>query len=187
MVTKSKSQTQREVTLWGKEKTTYRPIPKSFKTSKSSTIRFTLNGLKTEIQCIPGRTVLDIIRDQSGQKGTKEGCGEGECGACTIFMDGIAVLACLIPAERAEGTKIETIEYLSVDNKMSDMQSAFVEESAVQCGFCTPGFVMSATKLLEEIPDPSENEIKIAISGNLCRCTGYYKIIQAIEHAAEMS
>ena len=160
MVNRHKFQTQREVTLWGKEKNTYKPISKSFKTSKSSTIGFTLNDLKTEVKCIPGRTVLDIIRDQSGQKGTKEGCGEGECGACTVFMDGIAVLACLIPAERAEGTKIETVEYLSVDNKMSNIQRAFVEENAVQCGFCTPGFVMSATKLVEEIPDPSENEIK---------------------------
>jgi aerobic-type carbon monoxide dehydrogenase small subunit (CoxS/CutS family) len=102
-------------------------------------------------------------------------------------MDGVAVLACLIPAQRAEGTIIETIEYLSTNDKLNKMQNAFVEENAVQCGFCTPGFIMSATKLLEEIADPSEDEIKTAISGNLCRCTGYYKILKAIEKAAEMS
>jgi len=177
----------KEVTLWGKEQSTFRPISKSIITKESSKIKFTLNGRITEINWIPGRTLLDVIRDQSGNKGSKEGCGEGECGACTIFMDGIAVLACLIPGQRAEGTTIETIEYLSNGNEISKMQKAFVEENAIQCGFCTPGFIMSATKLLEEIPDPIEEEIKTAISGNLCRCTGYYKILKAIERAAEMS
>jgi xanthine dehydrogenase iron-sulfur cluster and FAD-binding subunit A len=186
--TKNVDQTQlREVTLWGKESSTFHPITTSHITSESSKIKFKLNGHFTEIDCIPGRTVLDVIRDQTGNKGSKEGCGEGECGACTIFMDGIAVLACLIPAQRAEGTTIETIEFLSSGNRISNLQESFIEENAVQCGFCTPGFIMSATKLLEEITNPNEVEIKTAISGNLCRCTGYYKIIKAIERAAEMS
>lgn len=178
---------RREVTLWGKQTTAFTPLLKSVVNNASSKIEFSLNGQIIEIECIPGRSLLDVIRDQTNNKGSKEGCGEGECGACTVFMDGIAVLACLIPAQRAEGTKIETIEYLSTENNISQIQKAFIEENAVQCGFCTPGFIMSATKLLEEINDPSEDEIKTAISGNLCRCTGYYKIINAIERAAEKS
>lgn len=183
----SGSENPRDVTLWGKQKNPYKPIEKTAYSNPGSLVEFTLNGKPASVVCVPGRTALDAIRDQDGHTGSKEGCGEGECGACTIFMDGIAVLACLIPVQRLAGTRIETIESLSNGREINPVQKAFIEENAVQCGFCTPGFIMSATKLIEEVKNPNGEEIKIAISGNLCRCTGYYKIIRAIEKAAEMS
>jgi carbon-monoxide dehydrogenase medium subunit len=176
----------RDVTLWGSNSKSYVPVSESSKLEKGSIINVVLNGKKTSIQCYPGMSLLDAIRDQSGYTGSKEGCGEGECGSCTVYMDGLAVLACLIPVQRAADAKVETIESLSVGDKLNNLQQQFVEENAIQCGFCTPGFVMSANKLLDEIKKPTEDEIKIAISGNLCRCTGYYKIIKAIEKAAEL-
>ncbi len=176
----------RNVTLWGKTLSSYKPLDRLTTTGKSSKIIYVLNGETTEVDYIAGQTVLDIIRNTGIFTGSKEGCGEGECGACTVFMDGIAVLACLIPAPRAQGTTIETIEFLSKDG-LNKIQKAFIEEGAVQCGYCTPGFVMSATKLLEELLKPTEEEIKQGISGNLCRCTGYYKIVTAIQKAAETS
>jgi carbon-monoxide dehydrogenase medium subunit len=178
---------QREVTLWGNQKSTYKPLLNLLSTKTNEKISFDLNGQKRESLAITGQSLLDVIREQLGLTGTKEGCGEGECGACTVFMDGIAVLACLIPAQRAENSVIETIEYLSSGNEVNKVQKAFIEENAVQCGYCTPGFIMSGTKLIEEITDPTIEEIKTAISGNLCRCTGYYKIVDAIQKAAEMS
>jgi carbon-monoxide dehydrogenase small subunit len=134
----------------------------------------------------PSMTLLDFLREELGLKGTKKGCDSGQCGACTILMDGKTMNACLVLAIQADGKEIMTIEGLSSGGRLHPLQEAFVEEGAVQCGFCVPGMILSAKALLDEKKDPSEEEIREALSGNLCRCTGYVKIIKAVQKAAAL-
>ena len=148
-------------------------------------IKLTVNGREREVETTPSTRLLDLIRDDLHLTGTKEGCGKGECGACTVIMNGKLVASCLVLAPQADGAVITTIEGVGDDKCLDPVQEAFIETGAVQCGFCTPGMILAAKKLLEENSHPTEEEIKRGISGNLCRCTGYQKIIDAIELAAD--
>lgn len=152
-----------------------------------NTICTTINGEKFTIPDSYSETLLKMVRDRVGLTGTKAGCEEGECGACTLFLDGKAVVSCLIPAPRAHNARIQTIEGIQENGVLHPVQQAFIDHAAVQCGYCTPGFVMSAVKLLQENPRPDRETIQYGIAGNLCRCTGYYKIIDAIEAACSKS
>lgn len=154
---------------------------------KKMTINFILNGEEIEHETLPNRTLLKMLREDFDLTGAKEGCGAGECGACTVIMDGLAVNACLVLAPEVEGSIVETIECLSDGTHLDPLQQAFIDNAALQCGYCTPGMIMTAKALLEENPDPTYEEIKEGISGNLCRCTGYKKIIQAIQSAADQN
>jgi carbon-monoxide dehydrogenase small subunit len=146
------------------------------------TIHFTLNGELTEVEIEPHLTLLQVLRDKLELTGTKEGCGMGECGACTILMNGKTVNSCIIPALEAEGKEVLTIEGLTdAQGNLHPVQKAFIEHGAIKCGFCTPGMVLSAKALLDENAKPTEEEIRTGIAGNLCRCTGYLQIIEAIK------
>ncbi|RLB33813.1 MAG: (2Fe-2S)-binding protein [Deltaproteobacteria bacterium] len=143
-------------------------------------INVTINGVEYELGVKPNLTLLDLLRYEVGLTGTKKGCETGECGACTVILDGKPVTSCLVLAVQAKGKKILTIEGLEKDGNLHPIQQAFVDKGAIQCGFCTSGMILSAKHLLEQNPSPSEAEIRKSISGNLCRCTGYQKIVQAI-------
>jgi len=147
-------------------------------------LRFRLNGHPAEVPCEPARILLDLLREDLGLTGTKRGCDLGTCGCCTVLVDGRPTLSCLTLARLVEGLSVDTIEGVSPPQGLSPLQRAFVDLGATQCGFCTPGFVMTATALLARHPHPDRTEIERAIAGNLCRCTGYTKNVEAIEAAS---
>jgi carbon-monoxide dehydrogenase small subunit len=146
-----------------------------------------INGTEQEFLCAPRQTLLEVLRDVLGLTGTKEGCSNGNCGACTVLLDGRPVDTCLVLAVEAAGCRIDTIEGLAVPDRLHPLQQAFLENAALQCGICTPGFLMSAKALLDGNDDPSEEEIRFALAGNLCRCTGYDKIIRAVQSVASQA
>jgi len=145
---------------------------------------FTINGEIYDDEIDVRRTLLEVLRENFGLTGTKKGCNEGECGACTVLLDGKPVASCLVLAVEAQGKRIETVEGLAQNGELHHLQQAFIEHGAFQCGFCTPGVLMAAKGLLNENPKPSEEEVRSAIAGNLCRCTGYNKYVEAILDAA---
>jgi aerobic carbon-monoxide dehydrogenase small subunit len=146
-----------------------------------------LNGSDVEVSCPPERILLDLLREDLNLTGTKRGCDLGTCGCCTVWLDGRPVLSCLTLARLAEGHEVTTIEGVTPPTGLSPLQKAFVDHGATQCGFCTPGFIMTGTALLRDHPDPTREEVEHAIAGNLCRCTGYLKIVEAIEATAKES
>jgi aerobic-type carbon monoxide dehydrogenase small subunit (CoxS/CutS family) len=148
-------------------------------------LSFKLNGKMVEVAVGPGTLLVDLLRENLGLTGTKVGCREGECGACTVLVDGEAYNSCLMPALKVQGREVTTIEGLQrADGSLDPIQEAFMDAGAAQCGFCTPGMIMSAKALLDSNPNPEENEIRKALSGVLCRCTGYRKIVQAVKNVA---
>jgi len=149
------------------------------------TIRFALNGSAVTVDVPPASRLLDVLRGPLGLTGTKEGCGEGECGSCTVLLDGVPVNACLVLAGQVEGRTVTTVEGLGAPESLSPLQEAFVKEGGAQCGICTPGFLVSAEALLASIPLPGETDIREALAGNLCRCTGYQRIVEAVRSAAK--
>lgn len=152
----------------------------------TQTIRFTVNGDAVQVEVFPHWNLLRVLRDELELTGAKPGCGEGECGACTVLVNGSPINSCIYPILEVEGKEVLTIEgLLGNDNKLHPIQEAFLEKAGVQCGFCTPGMIMSAKALLDQNPNPSENEIRHALAGNMCRCTGYVQIVESIRYAAK--
>jgi carbon-monoxide dehydrogenase small subunit len=146
-----------------------------------------INGDETEFLCEPQQTLLDVLRDELHLTGTKEGCGTGDCGACSVIFDGRLICSCLALAVEAEGASVETVEGIAAADELHTLQRRFLEDAALQCGVCTPGFLVAAKSLLDHNPDPTETEVRFALAGNLCRCTGYDKIVRAVlESAAEL-
>jgi carbon-monoxide dehydrogenase small subunit len=150
----------------------------------SIAVTTTINGDEVEFLCRPDETLLDVLRNRLGLMGAKEGCGTGDCGACSTIMDGRVVCSCLVLGAEAEGRSVETIEGMAKGSELHPLQSKFIEHAALQCGICTPGFLMAAKALLEVNPEPTETEIRFWLAGNLCRCTGYDKIVRAVQAAA---
>ena len=150
----------------------------------SIAVSTTINNDDVEFLCQPDETLLDVMRNRLGLMGAKEGCGTGDCGACSTIMDGRVVCSCLVLGAEAQGSTIETIEGMANGNELHPLQTKFIEHAALQCGICTPGFLMAAKALLDENPDPTESEIRFWLAGNLCRCTGYDKIVRAVQDAA---
>lgn len=153
--------------------------------SRTLDIKLTVNGAARSVTIDPGRTLLEVLREELQLTGTKAGCEQGECGACTVLLDGEPVASCLVPAAAADGGSVETIEGLSADGELHRVQTELIAQGAVQCGFCTPGIAMSAVALLRENAKPTEGDIREALAGNLCRCTGYARIVKAVTVSAE--
>jgi len=151
---------------------------------KKQLLNITVNGNEVDVAVTPNTTLLEILRDDLGFTGVKEGCSEGVCGACTVLMDGVPIRSCLTLALEAEGASITTIEGLAFEGRLHPVQQAFITQGAVQCGFCTPGMILSSKALLDRSPHPTDEEIKTALAGNLCRCTGYKKILEAMRSVA---
>ena len=147
-------------------------------------LTLTVNGAERSVDALPFARLLDVLRDQLGLTGTKEGCGEGECGACSVLLNGRVVNSCLIPAGQLQGAEVVTVEGLARDGALSPVQAAFLNHNAAQCGFCTPGMLVAATDLLSRCPAPRDGEVRAGLAGNLCRCTGYVKIVDAVREAA---
>jgi carbon-monoxide dehydrogenase small subunit len=148
-------------------------------------VKCAINGKKQTLKAHPMARLLDVLREKAGLTGTKEGCGEGECGACTVFVNGETVMSCLVPVAQVEGAEIRTIEGIAVGEKLHAIQEAFLTHGGAQCGICTPGMIMAAVNILEKNPNPTEEDIKTGLAGNLCRCTGYTRIFKSVLAAVQ--